>query len=92
MYFFKEQKLAFNSLNQKCFSYSGPTSLGKSFVIKHYIVNQILNNSKNNYCLIVPTKALINEVKSDLINLLKDNLETRNYTKSNEERNINIEV
>ena len=79
MYFFKEQKLAFNSLNQKGFSYSGPTSLGKSFVIKQYIINQILNDNKNNYCLIVPTKALINEVKSDLINLLKENLEVKNY-------------
>lgn len=79
MYFFKEQKLAFNSLEQKGFSYSGPTSLGKSFVIKQYIVKQILNEVKNNYCLIVPTKALINQVKSDLINILKDKLEDKNY-------------
>ncbi|MGM9970101.1 MAG: helicase, partial [Anaeroplasma sp.] len=56
IYFFKEQKIAFNSLNQRGFSYSGPTSLGKSFVIKQYIVNNLINDSNENYCLIVPTK------------------------------------
>lgn len=79
MYFFKEQKIAYNSLNQRGFSYSGPTSLGKSFVIKNYIVNNIINNYKENYCIIVPTKALINELKSDLINMLNSKLEHKNY-------------
>lgn len=79
MYFFKEQKLAFDSLDQKGFSYSGPTSLGKSFVIKQYIVSKVLSDVKNNFCFIVPTKALINEIKSDLINMLKENLEKKDY-------------
>lgn len=79
LYFFKEQKLAYNALKQNGFSYSGPTSLGKSFVIKHFIVNQIINNNKDNFCIIIPTKALINEIKSDLIYMLKENLESKNY-------------
>ena len=39
----------------------------------------ILRALRKNYALIVPTKALINEVRSSIINDLNDNLEKRNY-------------
>lgn len=49
--------------NSNHFSFSGPTSLGKSFIIEAFI-QTILNNSlkKENIVILVPTKALINQV------------------------------
>ena len=42
----------------------------------------VLQGAQKNYALIVPTKALINEVRSSVINDLNDNLEKRNYPPS----------
>ena len=70
-YFVCDQKEIFDNLNfHKCYSYSGPTSIGKTFIIKKFILNQILLGGQNNYVIVVPTKALISEVTSDLINEL----------------------
>ena len=78
--FFSEQKLAYNHLDAPCFSYSGPTSMGKSFIMRMFIKDEIvLQGAQKNYALIVPTKALINEVRSSIINDLNDNLKKRNY-------------
>lgn len=78
--FFSEQKLAYDHLDDPCFSYSGPTSMGKSFIMRMFIKDEIvLQSAQKNYALIVPTKALINEVRSSIINDLNDNLKKRNY-------------
>lgn len=78
--FFSEQKLAYDHLDDPCFSYSGPTSMGKSFIMRMFIKDEIvLQGAQKNYALIVPTKALINEVRSNIINDLNDNLKKRNY-------------
>lgn len=78
--FFSEQKLAYDHLDAPCFSYSGPTSMGKSFIMRMFIKDEIvLQGAQKNYALIVPTKALINEVRSSIINDLNDNLKKRNY-------------
>lgn len=78
--FFSEQKIAYDHLTDPCFSYSGPTSMGKSFIMRMFIKDEIvLKGTQKNYALIVPTKALINEVRSSVINDLNDNLEKRNY-------------
>ena len=78
--FFSEQKIAYDHLDDPCFSYSGPTSMGKSFIMRMFIKDEIiLQGAQKNYALIVPTKALINEVRSSIINDLNDNLEKRNY-------------
>lgn len=78
--FFNEQKIAYDHLDDPCFSYSGPTSMGKSFIMRMFIKDEIiLQGAQKNYALIVPTKALINEVRSSIINDLNDNLEKRNY-------------
>lgn len=78
--FFSEQKLAYDHLDDPCFSYSGPTSMGKSFIMRMFIKDEIvLQGAQKNYALIVPTKALINEVRSSIINDLNDNLKKRNY-------------
>ena len=61
-FFFHDQKRVYDNLSNKFFSYSGPTSMGKSFVIQTYIKQQIEQGSTLNYAILVPTKALINEV------------------------------
>ncbi len=77
--FFQAQKYAYDHLQDDCFSYSAPTSMGKSFIMRMFIKERVLNGVKNNYAIIVPTKALINEVRSEIINDLKDLLEQCNY-------------
>lgn len=77
--FFSAQKEAYDHLTDPCFSYSGPTSMGKSFIMRMFIKDEVLHGVKKNYALIVPTKALINEVRSKIINDLEDNLERCNY-------------
>lgn len=79
MYFFKPQKYIYDSFEENIFSYSGPTSIGKSFVIRMYIKNNILKNLEYNYVILVPTKALINETSSNIIEDLKELLITKNY-------------
>jgi hypothetical protein len=77
--FFSTQKDIYEHLGDKCFSYSGPTSMGKSFVVRMFIKQEVFSNAKRNFALIVPTKALINEVSSEIINDLKNLLEEKNY-------------
>lgn len=78
--FFSAQKEAYDHLTDPCFSYSGPTSMGKSFIMRMFIKDEIvLQGVKKNYALIVPTKALINEVRSSIIKDLGSNLERMNY-------------
>lgn len=78
-YFFKSQRTVFDSLNKSRFSYSGPTSMGKSFVMRVFIKEQIANGEQKNFAVIVPTKALINEVSSRIITDLRELLAERNY-------------
>lgn len=78
-YFFKSQRTVFDSLNKSRFSYSGPTSMGKSFVMRVFIKEQIANGEQKNFAVVVPTKALINEVSSRIITDLKELLAERNY-------------
>lgn len=78
-YFFNDQMLVYKGLKEKVFSYSGPTSMGKSFVVQTYIQQQIENSSKDNFAILVPTKALINEVRSNMIGVLQDKLKELNY-------------
>ena len=77
--FFKSQKLVYDRLDEPYFSYSGPTSMGKSFVMRMFIKKQIMDGTKANFALLVPTKALINEVTSSIINDLKELLAEYNY-------------
>lgn len=78
--FFQAQKNVYDHLGDECFSYSAPTSMGKSFVMRMFIKAQIASGAKMNFALIVPTKALINEVRSEIINNdLKDMLERNQY-------------
>ncbi len=78
--FFDAQKSVYNHLSDDYFSYSGPTSMGKSFLMRMFIKVQIQQGEKLNYALIVPTKALINELYKQIIDEdLKDLLAKNNY-------------
>lgn len=79
MKFFNAQKEAYDHLSDPCFSYSGPTSMGKTFIMRMFIKDEIMHGSQKNYALIVPTKALINEVRAKVIKDLENNLENCNY-------------
>ena len=71
--------IVYRGMDKKFFSYSGPTSMGKSFVVQTFIQEQIKNGSTENFAILVPTKALINEVRSNLIGALQLELKERNY-------------
>jgi DEAD/DEAH box helicase len=47
-------------------SFSAPTSAGKSFLLILYIINLVKTRSQVNIVYVVPTKALINQVKNDI--------------------------
>ena len=71
--FFAAQKTAYDHLTDDCFSYSAPTSMGKSFIMRMFIKNEVIHGAQKNYALIVPTKALINEVRGKVIDDLGEN-------------------
>ena len=66
--------------NSKHFSFSGPTSMGKSFIIKSFIRKVVGNKPPENIVIMVPTRALINQFSIDLNKELKVILEHYNYT------------
>jgi len=77
-YFLRSQRDVYEHMNDDTFfSYSGPTSMGKSFVMRTFIREKIKQNSGYNFAIIVPTRALINEVfraiAEDMSSLLREN-------------------
>lgn len=66
--------------NSKHFSFSGPTSMGKSFIIKSFIRKVVSNKPPENIVIMVPTRALINQFSIDLKKELKVILEHYNYS------------
>lgn len=79
MKFFAPQKKIYDQLTSGDFSFSAPTSLGKSFIMRTFITSHVKAESRANFAIIVPTKALINETRSKLIGELEEELERRNY-------------
>lgn len=79
--FFRSQKAVYDRFSEQYFSFSGPTSMGKSFIMRMFIKEQIMKNKQFNFCLLVPSKALINEVQHKIIDGdLKTLLKEKNYT------------
>lgn len=79
-YFFEDQKSIFDGFSHQYFSYSAPTSLGKSYVMRVFIKQQIQLGAEQNFAIIVPTKALINEIRSKILNDLgMDLMKEKNY-------------
>ncbi|MGI6051886.1 MAG: DEAD/DEAH box helicase [Bilifractor sp.] len=84
--FFIDQKAAYDHLKDDFFSYSAPTSMGKSFIMRMFIKDEIMHGVSKNYALVVPTKALINEVRAKVIDDLggERNSEKINYLARND--------
>lgn len=77
--FLHSQKEIYDHLDTEYLSYSGPTSMGKSFIMRMFIKKQVMDGSKLNFALIVPTKALINEVSHKITEDLQGLIANRNY-------------
>lgn len=78
LYFTDTQYALYTSLSEsREFSFSGPTSMGKSFIIKAFIRRIIYNKPPENMVIIVPTRALITqfavEIKQELGKQLEEN-------------------
>lgn len=59
--------------NSNHFSFSGPTSFGKSFIMEAFINYIIIErNGSDNIVILVPTRALINQVSSKLKQEIKN--------------------
>ena len=78
--FFIPQKNIYDQMENKSLSYSAPTSMGKSFIMEMFIKDQIQRGQKYNFTRIVPTKALINEIREDTVKGLGTLLERMNYS------------
>lgn len=79
-YFINSQKLAYDRIKQNdYYSFSAPTSMGKTFLIRMFIKESINRNEKKNFAIIVPSKALINEITNSIIDDNKENLIKNNY-------------
>lgn len=80
IFFDASQGIAFENIkNKQFYSFSGPTSMGKTFLVKMFIKEQIVRGIRNNYVIVVPSKALINEVKSEIISVMGGNLYEKGY-------------
>lgn len=81
LFFFDDQKLAINSMKyNQYYSFSAPTSMGKTFIIKNFIKLNLLESSDaKDIAIILPTKALINEVEDDLLSELETFIKNNNY-------------
>ena len=71
--FFDTQMAVFKSLeSNQYYSFSAPTSMGKTFVITKFILNKLQNNTSNNFVILVPTRALISEIANKMIKEFKN--------------------
>lgn len=65
--------------NSKAFSFSAPTSMGKSFILKSFLYKVMENNPPENIIIMVPSRALISQFFIDIRNELHDIIELKNY-------------
>lgn len=73
--FFDTQKSVMDNLNtNQYYSFSAPTSMGKTFVIMSFIRSKLKNNCNENFVIVVPTRALLSEIANNVISEFKDYL------------------
>lgn len=77
--FYADQKVAYDHFDDPFFSYSAPTSMGKSYIMRMFIKAQVMAGTGYHFALLVPTKALISEVRAAIIGDLKDLLAQKDY-------------
>ncbi|WP_353102720.1 DEAD/DEAH box helicase [Myroides odoratus] len=64
---------------------SAPTSSGKSFIIKKFLINKLSNKKKYKVLYIVPSRALINQVSEDFISEINSDIHIKTtYVEDNE--------
>lgn len=90
-YFFHSQKAIYDRLDDPTFSYSGPTSMGKSLLMRMFIKDRILSGKKENYAILVPTKALISEISQSFYKDLNTLLKQENYKVVNSAGSLMLE-
>lgn len=66
-FFLPDQISIYDALQANSVSYSGPTSMGKSYIFRKFIADYISNQNVCDFAIIVPSKALINETKRKLL-------------------------
>ncbi|MXV42888.1 DEAD/DEAH box helicase [Bacillus subtilis] len=67
-------------INSNVFSFSGPTSMGKSFMIKLKISELMDKKARPNIAVIVPTRALIHQFATEIKNDLRKQINEKDYT------------
>lgn len=77
--FIGPQKEIFEKLKSDYISFSAPTSMGKSFLMRMFIKSKISDGENRDFALIVPTKALISETYIKVINDLQSELAKHSY-------------
>src|SRR5699024_3653441 len=78
-YFIGDQKELYNYISKQLNSFSAPTSMGKSFLMKMFIEEKVRAGEQLNFVYLVPTKALITEVTNNLCDKLGESLKDNNY-------------
>ena len=79
-FFLSSQKTVYDHMSKDdYFSYSGPTSMGKSFVMRTFIRERIRKSPDCNFAILVPTKALINEFSKEIADNLGELLRQHDY-------------
>lgn len=78
-HFYESQKEIYEGIDEPAISYSAPTSMGKSFLMRLFMVNKIKNGFRGNFALIVPTKALINELDQKILEEIDPFVKTMDY-------------
>lgn len=78
-HFYESQKEIYEGIDGPAISYSAPTSMGKSFLMRLFMVNKIKNGFRGNFALIVPTKALINELDQKILNEVNPYVSSMDY-------------
>lgn len=79
-HFMAAQKSIYDSFDNTYYSYSAPTSMGKSYIMRMFIKEKIMEGNHCNFAIIVPTKALINEIRIKITrDDLGDMLHQKNY-------------
>lgn len=91
-FFLLPQKIAYDGFRNRSFSYSGPTSMGKTFLMTTFIKQRIDEGRDWNFAIIVPTKALINELKGEVIREFKNEILEKNYRVISSANDLQLEA
>lgn len=66
-HFYEAQKQIYDHMESSAISYSAPTSMEKSFLMRQFMIDKIKSGFQGNFALVVPTKALINELAEKIV-------------------------